>query len=93
MPIHVLALRVTAIVANDNTIRIDNRGDPELKHLTHLMADDFTRDKEINEAMHDERSVGLTAMLSANDNDDRLGLSFTLASVSDLEKRDVYIAV
>ena len=54
MSIHVLALRVAAIVAGDDAIWVHNRRNPKLEHVPHLVADDLAADQVIDEAVDDE---------------------------------------
>ena len=54
MPIHVLALRVAAIVAGDDAIWVHDRRNPKLEHVPHLVADDLAADQVIDETVDDE---------------------------------------
>ncbi len=88
MPIHILALRVAAIVTGDDAIRIDNRRHPKLKHVSQLVADYLTRQQEVEESMDDERRMSLSTVLPSNDAYDRFGLICgAFRSVCDLEQR------
>ena len=94
VPIHVLSLRVASIVACNDTVWVHDWRDPKLKHLSHLVADDFLGDEKVDEAMDYEGAVSLTAVLTPNYENyrffDRLG---PLALVCDLKKRNVYVSV
>lgn len=57
------------------------------------MTDHFPGDQEVYEAMDDKGSVSFSTVLSANDEDDWLLLSWVLWSVRDFEQRDVDISV
>ena len=52
--IHVLALRVAAIVAGDDTIWVHDRRNPKLEHVPQLVADDLAADQVIDKAVDDE---------------------------------------
>ena len=52
--IHILALCVASIVARNDTIWIDDGGDPKLVHVPQLVADYLSRKEEIQETMDDE---------------------------------------
>ena len=54
MSIHVLALRVAAIVADDDAIWVHNRRNPKLEHVPHLVAYDLAADQVIDEAVDDK---------------------------------------
>ena len=74
MSIHVFALRIAAVVTNNDTVWIYDGCDPKLEHFTHLVADDLSRDQEIYETVQDEACMCFTAVLTSNYEDDGLGL-------------------
>ena len=95
MPVHVLTLRIAAIVAGDDAVRVHNWGDPELKHVAHLVADNLTTDQEVDKTVDDERGVRLATMLPTNDKDYRFLNRWVgiLALISDLDQWYVEIAI
>ena len=97
--IHVFALCVAAVVASNDTVGVDNRSNPKLKVFSHLVADYFAGHQKVDESVDDEGRVGLAAVLSSDDENDRLllsGRSTTVAAlglVCDLDERYVKVAV
>ena len=90
--IHIFTLRVAAVVTTNHSVRVDDGRDPELKHVAQLVANHFTRDQKVDEAVDDERRVGLATVLSANDHDDRLRFSI-LALVRYFDQWHVEVSV
>lgn len=81
MSIHVFTLSIATIISSDDAVRIYNRSDPKLKHVSHLMANNLPADEKIDEAVYDERRMSLTAVLPANYDDDGLLYRIVLALV------------
>ena len=93
MSIHVLSLCVTAVIAYDNTVWVHNRCYPELEQLPHLVADYFTRNQEVYEAMDYERRVRFSAVLTTDYEYYWLRLGRAFASIGDLEQWYVDVSV
>ena len=74
MAIHIFALGIAAVVADDDAVWVHDWGDPEFKQVSHLVADHFPRDQEVDEAVDDEGGMRLSAVLPADYADDRLYL-------------------
>ena len=92
--IHVFALCVAAVVASNDTVRIDDGSNPELKIFSHLVTDYFAGHQKVDEAVDDEGRVSLAAVLSSNDENDGLLLGVAaLRLVGDLEEWYVKVAV
>ena len=92
--IHVFALCVASVVASDDTVGVDNRSDPKLKVFSHLVANYFAGHQKVYEAVDDEGRVGLAAVLSSNDENDRLLLRVAaLWLVCDLNERHIKVSV
>ena len=92
--IHVFALCVAAVVASDDTVGVDDGSNPKLIEFSHLVANYFARHQKVYEAVDDEGRVGLAAVLSSDDENDRLLLGVAaLWLVSDLNERYVKVAV
>ena len=53
--VHVATLGVRAVVANDNTIWINDGSYPELVLFSHLVSQDMLGAQKVQEAMYDER--------------------------------------
>ena len=95
VPVHVLTLRIAAIVAGDDAIRVHDRRDPKLKHIAHLVADDLTTDQEVDKTVDDEGRMRLATVLPTYDKDHRLLNRWVgiLTLISDLEHWDIEIAI
>ena len=94
MPVHVLTLRVAAIVTGDDAVRVHNWCYPKLKHVTHLVADNFTADQVIDKTVDDKRRMSLSAMLSTNyDNNGLLSCRIALILIGYFYQRNVKVAI
>ena len=92
--IRIFALCVAAVVASDDTVGVDDRSNPKLKVFSHLVANYFAGHQKVYEAVDDEGRVGLAAVLSSDNENDRLLLGVAaLRLVCDLDERHVKVAV
>jgi len=92
--IHVFALRVAAVVTDNDTVWIYDGCDPKLEHFTHLVADNLSGEQEIYETVQDETCMCLTAVLTSDNDDYWLELrSPILTPIRDLEQRDIDVAI
>ena len=94
VPIHIFALRIAPIISNDHSIWVDDRSDPKLKRLSHLVTHDLPRAQKVNESMQNETRMRLAAVLAPYDEDDGLRLSSRIFSpVCDLQQRNINVSV
>ena len=92
--VHIFTLRVATVISCDDTIRVDNGCDPKFVKIPHLVADNLPRHQEVDESVNDEGRVRLSAVLPANDDNDRLlGGTLTFAFVCYLQDWHVKVAI
>lgn len=78
MPVHVFALYVASVVADHHPVGIDDRQNPKLKLISHLVRKDVLGDQMVDEAVHNETTVGFSCMLTCDNHYDG---SFWLAFI------------
>lgn len=72
MTIHIFTLCVATIITCNDSVWINNWCNPELKHVSHLMTNDFPRNEKVDKTMNDKGRMSFTTMLSSNYNNNRL---------------------
>jgi hypothetical protein len=70
MPIHILTLQVASVVANYDTIGVDDGQDPYLMRLSKLVGQQTSRKQMVGEPMNDKTTVRFSRVLSTYNYDD-----------------------
>lgn len=64
VPVHIFALQVSPVVADDYAVRVNDGKDPPFKLLSELLGIEVARKKEVDDSVNNKAGVGLAGVLA-----------------------------